>query len=96
MSAPPAAEDDWYSPSSPYITDCSETSSYGGCSDSAATSRSATPRTDVVFALQADTCIEVRGDVAYGQYWNLVNDGQAVREPFGEESSPAGVGAASV
>jgi len=76
------------SPSSPYVTDCSEASSYGDWTDSAAVSRNATPRSDVVFALQADTYAGVRGDIAYGQYWRLVNEDQAARTSFGEESSP--------
>lgn len=78
------------SPSSPYVTDCSEASSCGDCTDSAAPSCSATPRTDVSFALQADVLGGTQGDIAYGEYWRFSSDGQAVRRPFGEESSPAG------
>ena len=78
------------SPSSPYVTDCSEASSCGDWTDSATASRHTTPRSDVFFALQADMAAGVQGDIAYGQYWRLVNEDKAARMSFGEESSPTG------
>ena len=75
-------------PTGPYVTDCSETSSY--CDESYPSSRAATPRGEVCFALYTEKTDVASGDVPYDVYRALCLGSQAARKTSGDESSPSG------